>query len=68
MNTSRPRYSEPNGTYPLRGNESRSCNNGFWDRPAEERAARMDAAAERGGVSDFFDLPADERARAYDAE
>ena len=43
-----------------------TVNNGFWDRPAEERAARMDAACERGGVSNFFDLSPEERGRAYD--
>lgn len=42
-------------------------NNGFWDRPADERADRMAAAAERGGVENFFDLTPDERAQAYDA-
>jgi len=44
-----------------------TVNNGFWDRPAEERAARMDAACERGGVSNFSDLSPEERGRAYDA-
>lgn len=43
-----------------------TVNNGFWDRPAEERAARMEAACERGGVSNFFDLSPEERGRAYD--
>jgi hypothetical protein len=40
-------------------------NEGFWDRPADERAERMRKAAERGGVANFFDLPPDERAEAY---
>ena len=43
-------------------------NNGFWDRPADERAERMRAAAERGGAENFFDLPPEERAAAYDGE
>lgn len=43
-------------------------NNGFWDRPADERAAVMERAAERGGVTDFFDLPPEERAAAYEQE
>ena len=43
-------------------------NNGFWDRPPEERAALMDAACERGGVSNFHDLTPEERGRAYDNE
>lgn len=42
-------------------------NNGFWDRPAEERAALMEAACERGGVVNFFDLSPEERVRAYDS-
>lgn len=41
-------------------------NNGFWDRPAQDRADRMRDAAERGGVENFFDLPPEDRARAYD--
>ena len=44
-----------------------TCNNGFWDRPAEERAARMDAACERGGVESFWDLSPEERGRTYDS-
>lgn len=40
-------------------------NSGFWDRPADERAERMRAAADRGGVENFFDLPPEERAQAY---
>lgn len=40
-------------------------NNGFWDRPADERAAIMEHAAERGGVENFFDLEPEDRARAY---
>lgn len=47
---------------------SRPMNNGFWDRPADERAARMGAACERNGVADFWDLPPEERARAYGNE
>lgn len=43
-----------------------SINNGFWDLPADERAAITEAACERGGVDNFFDLPADERVAAYD--
>ena len=42
-------------------------NNGFWGLPADERADRMRAASERGGVENFFDLTPDERAQAYDA-
>lgn len=63
------KQSEPNGV-PIRFNRERptSCNNGFWDREPEERAARMDAAAERGGVSNFFDLPPEERAACYDRD
>jgi hypothetical protein len=45
-----------------------SCNNGFWDRDPQERAAKMDAACERGGVSNFFDLSPEERGQCYDAE
>lgn len=41
-------------------------NNGFWDRPADDRAERMRDAAERGGVDNFFDLPPEDRARAYE--
>ena len=44
---------------------ARLVNNGFWDRPAKDRALRMRDASERGGAENFFDLPADERARAY---
>jgi hypothetical protein len=40
----------------------------FWDRDADERAAVMRGAAERGGVENFFDLSPDERAQAYDRE
>lgn len=47
---------------------SNSVNNGFWDRPAEERASIMEAACERGGVANFFDLSPEERGRAYDSE
>lgn len=43
-------------------------NNGFWDRPADERAEIMDRAAERSGVENFFDLDPEERARAYDQD
>lgn len=45
-----------------------SVNNGFWDRPADERAARMNAACDRAGVDNFFDLSPEERGRAYDAD
>ena len=40
-------------------------NNGFWDRPADERAEIMRKAAERSGVENFFDLSPEERAQAY---
>lgn len=43
-------------------------NNGFWDRPSDERAERMRKAAERGGVENFFDLPPEERATTYQEE
>ena len=43
-------------------------NNGFWDRPADERAERMRKAAELGGAEKFFDLPPEERARAYEED
>ena len=39
--------------------------NGFWDRPADERAAIMERAAEIGGVDNFFDLDPEDRAQAY---
>lgn len=45
-----------------------NTNNGFWDRPAYERAERMRDAAERGGVENFFDLPPEERAQAYEED
>lgn len=45
------------------GNDS---NQGFWDRPVDERAERMRKAADRGGVENFFDLPPEERAQAYE--
>ncbi|MGF6211809.1 hypothetical protein ABIE32_001675 [Comamonas sp. 4034] len=41
-------------------------NNGFWDRPADERAEAMHKASDLGGVENFFDLPPDERAAAYE--
>ena len=44
----------------------RAMNNGFWDRPVEERAARVDAACERYGVTNFFDLSPEERGTAYE--
>lgn len=47
--------------------DSYQCNNGFWDRPADDRAERMRSAADRGGVENFFDLPPDERAQAYES-
>ena len=50
--------------YPT-SDQEHSSNNGFWDRPAEERAARMEDACERNGIDNFFDLPAEERAKAY---
>ena len=43
-------------------------NNGFWSRPADERAEHMRAAADRGGVGNFFDLTPEERADAYSQE
>lgn len=43
-------------------------NNGFWDRPSDERAEIMERAAERGGVENFFDLEPEDRARAYNQE
>jgi hypothetical protein len=46
--------------------DNRGCNNGFWDRDADERAERMRTASERGGVENFFDLSPEERAEAYD--
>ena len=48
--------------------QPRAMNNGFWDRPAEERGAIMDAACERGNVTNFFDLSPEERGAAYDRE
>jgi hypothetical protein len=47
-------------------NEPIQVNNGFWDLPPDERAARMEAACERNGVENFFDLPPEERGRAYE--
>lgn len=41
------------------------CNNGFWDLPPEERAARKEAACRRFGVDDFNDLSPEERGWAY---
>lgn len=41
-------------------------NRNFWDLPAEQRAERMQSAADRGGVEHFFDLPPEERAQAYE--
>lgn len=43
----------------------RAVNHGFWDLPADERAAAMDSACERAGVVNFYDLPPEERDRAY---
>lgn len=40
----------------------------FWDRAADDRAAVMQSAAERGGAENFFDLSPEERAQAYDRE
>lgn len=45
-----------------------TTNDGFWDLLAEERAAAMERAAERGGVENFFDLSPEERAQAYEGE
>ena len=42
-----------------------TVNNGFWDLPAEERAARMETECERNGVDSFFDLSPEERGRTY---
>lgn len=41
-------------------------NNGFWDRPVEERASRMESVCERYGVSNFWDLSPEERGQAYE--
>ncbi len=46
--------------------DNHSCNNGFWNREPDERAARMELASERGDVDNFFDLPPEDRARAYE--
>lgn len=46
--------------------EDRAANNGFWDLPAEDRAAIFDAAYEETGVVNFFDLSPEERGRYYD--
>ena len=43
-----------------------TCNNGFFDLPAEERAAATDAACERAGVESFYDLSPEERGACYD--
>ena len=59
--------SSDEGTFQLH-RSAISCNNGFWNREPEERAARMDAACEHGGVSNFFDLSPEERAATYDRE
>lgn len=50
------------------GGRCNDSNNGFWNLPADERADRMRAAAERGGAENFFDLPPDERAQAYNSD
>lgn len=42
-----------------------SPNVGFFDLPVDERAERMQAAADKGGVENFFDLSPEERAEAY---
>ena len=47
-------------------NEPLAINNGFWDLDPEERAIRMDAACDRGGVVSFFDLSPEERGAAYE--
>ena len=47
---------------------SRGINNGFWDREPDDRAARMESACDRAGVSNFFDLSPEERGRAYDSD
>ena len=52
----------------MMNNKTIQLNHGFWDRPVEERAAIMESACERGGVSNFFDLSAEERDRAYDID
>jgi hypothetical protein len=56
------------GRFVFQKEESMANNNGFFDRPADERAERMRDAAERGGVENFFDLPPEERAQAYEKE
>ena len=40
-------------------------NHGFFDLPAEERAAIADAACKRNDCESFYDLPPEERDRAY---
>ena len=44
-----------------------SVNNGFWDRPADERAQVMQSACDRAEEANFFDLSPEERAAAYDS-
>ena len=41
-------------------------NNGFWDLPAGNRAAAMQAACDQYGVTDFWDLDAGQRGDVYD--
>jgi hypothetical protein len=43
-----------------------AVNNGFWDLPAGDRAAAMQAACDRYGVTDFWDLDPAQRGAAYD--
>ena len=44
------------------------CNNGFWDLPPEERAARKEAACLRFDAVNFDDLTPEERSYAYYGE
>lgn len=45
---------------------SNTVNNGFFDLPADERAAAYKSACERFGEANFFDLSPEERGWAYD--
>jgi hypothetical protein len=44
-----------------------TVSNGFWDLPAPDRDAAMQAACDRYGAADFFDLDAAQRRAVYDA-
>jgi hypothetical protein len=41
-------------------------NGGFWDLPADDRAAAEARAARQHGAADFFDLDPADRAAAYE--